>query len=376
MNEEIYNRIKVTSLTGRYITLEHIMPVLENLPSSFSYKVLGKSASGKSIGIIKAGQGPHRILAWSQMHGNESTTTKAALDFLNWLGTSDHEVERLLSKVTLYVIPILNPDGASNYTRVNQNGVDLNRDALKLSQPESKILRQAFEEIKPHYCFNLHDQRTIFSAGDTNRPATISFLAPSVDSAREISGTREQAMKIIVGMKQQLPSELSDQIGRYDDSFNPNCTGDRFQQQVPTILFEAGHSPGDYQREETRRYIFFAIFSAVQQIATQNFHSHDREIYFSIPENHKNFVDILLRNVNLNGEITDVGIQFEEKLHQQKIVFEPKIHKIAKELPLFGHFEKDCKGQKVLLNEGHPPAENDLVTQIMLNGDNLLSKIE
>lgn len=376
MNEEIYNRIKVTSLTGRYITLEHIMPVLENLPSSFSYKVLGKSVAGKSIGIIKAGQGPHRILAWSQMHGNESTTTKAALDFLNWLGTSDHEVERLLSKVTLYMIPILNPDGASNYTRVNQNGVDLNRDALKLSQPESKILRQAFEEIKPHYCFNLHDQRTIFSAGDTNRPATISFLAPSVDSTRKISGTREQAMKIIVGMKQQLPSELSDQIGRYDDSFNPNCTGDRFQQQVPTILFEAGHSPGDFQREETRRYIFFAIFSAVQQIAIQNFHSHDREIYFSIPENHKNFVDILLRNVNLNGEITDVGIQFEEKLHQQKIVFEPKIHKIAKELPLFGHFEKDCKGQKVLLNEGHPSAENDLVTQIMLNGDNLLSKIE
>lgn len=376
MQEEVYNSIQLTALTGRYITWDHIEPLLENFRRVFSYEEIGKSVSGKPIGILKAGKGSHRILAWSQMHGNESTTTKAALDYFNWLATSDPEVESILSKVTLYLIPILNPDGASNYTRSNQNGVDLNRDALKLSQPESKILRQAFEEIQPHYCLNLHDQRTIFSAGDTDQPATISFLAPAVDPGRSISDTRRDAMKIIVGMKRQLPQVIADKIGRYDDSFNPNCTGDRFQQQVPTILFEAGHFPGDYQREETRRFVFLAISSAVEQIATQNFHSENSDSYFNIPQNHKNFVDILLRNVEVEGIIKDVGIQFEEKLYQQNVVFEPKIHKTGLDLPFFGHFEKDCKGQKVVLNEKQTIAENDLVNQIMLNGDNLLFKIE
>lgn len=377
MQEEVYNRIRLNSLTGRYITLDHLQPVLENLKSKFSYKELGKSVAGKPIGVLKAGQGSFRILAWSQMHGNESTTTKAALDYFNWLAhSSDSEVKTLLSKVSLYLIPILNPDGAQNYTRTNQNGVDLNRDALKLSQPESKILREAFQEIQPHYCFNLHDQRTIFSAGDTHRPATISFLAPSVDPGRSISTAREEAMKIIVGIKRQLPSDITQQIGRYDDSFNPNCTGDRFQQQVPTILFEAGHFHGDYHREVTRRYIFLAISSAVYQIATQSFHWENRDWYFNIPQNHKNFVDILLKNAQIGEEIIDVGIQFEEKLYQQNIRFEPKIHKIGPDLPFFGHFQKDCEGQKVTLTEGRLPVENDLVTQIMLNGDNLLSKIE
>lgn len=377
MKEEVYNRIKLTALTGRYITLDHINPVLEKFKAAFSYEELGTSVTGKSIGILKAGHGATRILAWSQMHGNESTTTKAVLDYFNWLATStDKEVNAILSNVTLYLIPILNPDGAHNYTRSNQNEVDLNRDALKLTQPESNILGHAFENIQPDYCFNLHDQRTIFSAGDTNLPATLSFLAPSVDPGRSISQTREDAMKIIVGITRQLPSSISNQIGRYDDSFNPNCTGDRFQQQVPTILFEAGHFPGDYQREETRRFVFLAISSAVYQIASQTFHSEQSDSYFNIPENHKNFVDILLKNVTLEGEIKDVGILFEEKLYQQNVVFLPRIHKMGRDLPFFGHFEKDCESRKVVFNEGQVPVENDLVTQIMLNGENLLFKIE
>ena len=52
---------------------------------------------------------------------------------------------------------MVNPDGAKLYTRVNANEVDLNRDSVNLSQPESKVLRNVFEEFKPDYCFNLHD---------------------------------------------------------------------------------------------------------------------------------------------------------------------------------------------------------------------------
>jgi hypothetical protein len=32
---------------------------------------------------------------------------------------------------------------------------------------------------------------------------------------------------------------------------------------VPTLLFEAGHFEGDYQREITRKYIFIALISSL-----------------------------------------------------------------------------------------------------------------
>ena len=34
---------------------------------------------------LKLGEGSHKVLAWSQMHGNETTTTKACLDLVEYL---------------------------------------------------------------------------------------------------------------------------------------------------------------------------------------------------------------------------------------------------------------------------------------------------
>ena len=111
------------------------------------------------------------------MHGNESTTTKAIFDLFNYFELADSKA--LLEACTLLIIPILNPDGAEAYTRFNKNQVDLNRDAQALTQSESKILRTSFESFKPHFCFNMHGQRTIFSAGNTSNSAVLSFLSPS-----------------------------------------------------------------------------------------------------------------------------------------------------------------------------------------------------
>jgi murein tripeptide amidase MpaA len=93
------------------------------------------------------------------MHGNESTTTKALLDLLLFLNSGTKEAQVFLSHFTLLCFPILNPDGALAYTRENANGIDLNRDAQNLSQPESQILRKAFDDFQPDYCFNLQEIR-------------------------------------------------------------------------------------------------------------------------------------------------------------------------------------------------------------------------
>ena len=172
-----YNSLKATALKNRYITNTHIEPLLNSLSNQFNQSILGTSEGGLPIHALQIGTGSKRILIWSQMHGNESTTTKALFDLFNYFEFP--ESKELLEACTLFIIPILNPDGAYLYTRLNKNKVDLNRDAKELTQSESRVLRTTFEIFKPHFCFNMHGQRTIFSAGNTPNSSILSFLSPS-----------------------------------------------------------------------------------------------------------------------------------------------------------------------------------------------------
>ncbi|MEM9076212.1 MAG: M14 family zinc carboxypeptidase [Bacteroidota bacterium] len=341
-----YHLYKEKSVEGRYVTLSHLNKEwLPALPKE-SISEIGVSENGESIYSITIGSGRKKILMWSQMHGNESTTTKAVLDLVNYLSSNDKVSERILVNCQLIILPMLNPDGAEAYTRVNANTVDLNRDAQNRSQVETKVLWSVFESVKPHFCFNLHGQRTLFNVGNTNKVATVSFLSPASDNARSITDSRIAAMRLIVGMNRKLQQEIPGQVGRYDDAFNTNCIGDSFQmKQVPTVLFEAGHFPGDYQREETRRLIFVAMLEALAIISgdtLDNFHESD---YMKIPENEKRFFDVLLKNADVvNPNITSghsIGLRYEEVLVDNKIEFHPKIIQVGTLQEFYGHLELD-----------------------------------
>ena len=235
------------------------------------------------------------------MHGNESTTTKALFDFINLLNNGTDLANQLLDTFTFYCIPMLNPDGAKLYTRANANNIDLNRDSQNLTQPESKVLRAIFEEFKPDYCFNLHDQRTIFGVADTGKPATVSFLAPSYNEEREVNESRLKAINLIAGINDVLQNYIPGQIGRFDDSFNINCIGDTFQYLgVPTLLFEAGHFPDDYEREVTRKFIFISLLSSFIILSENDIVSNRNDKYLNIPQNKVVFFDFMYKNVKIN----------------------------------------------------------------------------
>ncbi|WP_418498549.1 M14 family metallopeptidase [Flagellimonas sp.] len=336
---------KEHSISGRYITQEMLEETcFSKLP--LPLKEIGKSVAGKSLYVFTMGSGSKKILMWSQMHGNESTTTKAVWDMVNFLQSDEDVAEHILKKCTLMIVPMLNPDGARAYTRVNKNGVDLNRDAKMLTQPESVALRQLFEEFQPDFCFNLHDQRTLFSAGATDKPATVSFLSPASNEAREVTPTRETAMKIIVAMDTLLQKLIPGQVGRYDDGFNDNCVGDAFQMtDTPTILFEAGHFPKDYERERTREFIFYALIEALKTIAMDLVENFSPKDYFTIPENDKLFFDVLVKNPSVLNPVLGeemVGIRYKEVLEGEKIIFEPEIIEMGTLEGFYGHETIEC----------------------------------
>ncbi|WP_299122846.1 M14 metallopeptidase family protein [uncultured Winogradskyella sp.] len=340
----LYSLLKTPELFGRYITNSHIEKCLEKFPKSL-ISVVGYSVEERPIYSLKFGNGPIKILLWSQMHGNESTTTKALFDCFNFFETNNEIPNQILKACSLLVIPILSPDGAERYTRTNANSIDLNRDAQDLSQPETRVLLEVYKNFKPNYCFNLHGQRTIFGAGTSGKVATLSFLSPSQDEKRSLTRNRKVAMAIISQINELLQKEIPNGIGRYDDSFNLNCVGDTFQNfGIPTLLYEAGHYPNDYNREEVRRLIFISIIKALL-IISDDIDVAAYENYFKIPENSKCFYDIIIRNAKVleSASLVDIAIQYKEILKAGKVEFIPVVEKISKLEKFFGHKEIDVK---------------------------------
>ncbi|HMC02401.1 MAG TPA: M14 metallopeptidase family protein [Flavobacteriaceae bacterium] len=339
--KSLYNNNKETTLFGRYITTDHLLPLLEKFKTHFKISQIASSVNKAPIYSIQLGQGEKKVLLWSQMHGNESTTTKALFDLLNGFANKSGLLSSIFQNCTLLIIPILNPDGAKAYTRFNANEIDLNRDAQDLSQPESLALRNAFESFKPDFCFNLHGQRTIFGAGSTNKSATVSFLAPSQDEDLTVTVNRKIAMEIICSMNDFLQYQIPNQVGIYDDAFNINCVGDTFQHfGIPTILFEAGHYDNDYQREITREFIFQSYIVALSYIANNNIDGSLHAAYFDIPLNQKNFYDIIIKKACIDTskkQISDIGILYKEELIDGKIEFIPRIEKISNLQDFYGH---------------------------------------
>lgn len=369
----IYDEFKVHQIKGRYITNSHILPFLKNLNSNFKLQKIGFSEKDTPIYSVNFGNGPINILIWSQMHGNEATTTKSLIDCLNLFNSINNEF--ITNNLCVKIIPILNPDGANNYCRLNSNNIDLNRDAQELTQSESRVLRDLFDEFKPHYCFNMHDQRTIYSAGDDYYPATLSFLSPSQDNNRSLTINRKIGMKIISNLRHVIDPYIPNQISRYDDKFNINCVGDKFQSLgVPTILFEAGHYDNDYNRDITRKYMMFAIYQTFLSIINKSYINYSTNNYFDIPENKPTYFDVLIKGVSFDKnlkDIRDVGILYSESLEKSNINFTPFVAKIGDLSSYYGHKIFYAKSKHVTNVFEKTIRESDLVNQIFINNNKI-----
>ena len=322
----------------RYFPPKLVEDQLNHWGNKLAISNIGSSVENRPIQCITLGEGDLKILLWSQMHGDESTTTRALLLLLPWLLAP--EQKPLRDSLSVRVIPQLNPDGAFAYTRENANGIDLNRDAINLSQPESRCLKDCFDGFQPDYCFNLHDQRTIYGVDSFPVPATLSFLAPAADNTRKITPARSKAMKLIFDIAAHLTDDLPNGIGRFDDTYNPNCVGDTFSSlATPTLLFEAGHFQNDYARSKTVGFVLKALQKALQSIASQEYQSKRVEDYFSIPENSKSFYDLLLIGATIasEGKTTKnqfLVLQYEERLQNKKLFFLPRMVAFSSEKPI------------------------------------------
>jgi len=299
---------------SRYLPPEVLIQVLEEYAE---LEKIGYSAEGRPIYALRLGRGPMRLLAWSQMHGNESTTTRGLFDFYAQIRDDEH----YLSQFTFVLIFQLNPDGAQAYTRNNANQVDLNRDALAQTQPETRSFMKLLDDFAPDLCLNLHDQRTRFTVGETQREAAISFLAPAADEQCLLTDSRRWAMGLIGHVFDGFNQSVQQRVGRFDDCFNLNCFGDYLaNRSIPTILIEAGQWGTDYDRVLTRRLVSESILGIAQNcMLNKRKESLDVKTYLSIPENtqfgyDEGHFDPMSQKL--------IGVRYNERLVGDQLLFE------------------------------------------------------
>ena len=285
----------------------------------FRVRKVGESIEGRSLNLFSIGKGEIEVLLWSQMHGDESTATMALFDIFNFFQAESLEEEKrkMLNNLTIHFLPMLNPDGAEVFQRRNSLGIDVNRDALRLQSPEAQTLKKVRDSLDADFGFNLHDQSKYYSAGGTNKPATISFLAPAYNYEKSVNEVRGNAMKLIVSMNDVLQEHIPGHVAKYNDDFEPRAFGDNIQKWgTSTILIESGGYPDDPEKQKIRKLNFVAILSALHSIATGEFRNESIEAYEEIPENDRMLFDLKLSGLkyDLSGEeyVLDLGINRSE----------------------------------------------------------------
>jgi len=113
--------------------------------------VLGRSVEGRPIHKleISGANDPGYVFIIGRQHPPEVTGSLALMSFVDTLVADTGLARRFRARFNVIVVPLVNPDGvAAGHWRHNMNGVDLNRDWGKFTQPETRALRDELVKFK------------------------------------------------------------------------------------------------------------------------------------------------------------------------------------------------------------------------------------
>lgn len=122
------------------------------------------------------------LMFQTNVHGGERTQRESILQLMRELVTPGTEPNKALDEVILLIAPQINPDGfeaSQNGQRGNFWGIDLNRDYIKLEQPEiANVVTNVYHQWYPHLIIDGHNGGA--------RPYNINYVttaSASVDQA-------------------------------------------------------------------------------------------------------------------------------------------------------------------------------------------------
>ncbi|RNA69990.1 M14 family zinc carboxypeptidase [Alteribacter keqinensis] len=169
-----------------------------------------KSEQGRDLYVAKVGNGPKTVWVQSRIHGDEPYGTEATLQLLKrYTSNQSAQYQDVMDELTLYFIPMYNPDGSEMNIRqtvlydqetgeplLNSNGneirVDLNRDWAEgaFQAVESKAWYSYWTDVQPDYALDIHHQG-LKTDPETEEAITMSLgisLAPGGPTLPNLEG--------------------------------------------------------------------------------------------------------------------------------------------------------------------------------------------
>ncbi|RJS62638.1 Tat (twin-arginine translocation) pathway signal sequence [Bacillus sp. PK3_68] len=224
------------------VTYEDMIKVLKDIEQTSKGKVevltldkYGKSEQNRSFYAAKVGTGPIKVWIQAQIHGDEKLTTRAVLDLLKTFGSSGaKDVKEILNNVTIYAIPMYNPDGSIMNTRTTtlyEKGepklsgegkpltIDLNRDWSEngFKAKESLAFYKYWADVKPDYAVDLHHQgfKTVYGTNESTSMSLGVSLAPNGPTLPSVKNYNEVTRQMQVYVYDALKDYGYTHIDRY-----------------------------------------------------------------------------------------------------------------------------------------------------------------
>jgi len=170
---------------------EDVVQILDQIEASSQGVVevasAGLSGEGRELLYATVGHGPDVFWLQARIHGNEIHSTEAVLQVLKYLASSGSaEAELIRARLTVIVIPMYNPDGATANIRQSTTPlrIDLNRDWELFQQLESRAWYAVWERTHPRLALDLHHMGQSPVVAGTNELNTFQIGARSIDPSR------------------------------------------------------------------------------------------------------------------------------------------------------------------------------------------------
>ena len=144
----------------RTVSYEEMLAFLNGVakPGFITITEEARSIEGRKVLLVRLNRGGakarFKVLYYAQQHGDEVAGKDALLTLIRDIA---ERPAQLPEDVDLYLMPMLNPDGAEAHRRVNGASADLNRDHLLLAQPETRALHRVARRIRPHLAVDSHE---------------------------------------------------------------------------------------------------------------------------------------------------------------------------------------------------------------------------
>ena len=155
-----------SSLTSHAQMMDYLEALVDS-SSRVKMTSIGTSVSGNSIPALFFSQdtvfASRRedkpvVMIICQQHGNEPSSKEAAMIVTRRLLNED---SGLLENIDLILVPQVNPDGSDGGSRYNANEMDLNRNHVILSEPESNAVHQLFLDWMPEVTLDVHEYNAV-----------------------------------------------------------------------------------------------------------------------------------------------------------------------------------------------------------------------